>query len=322
MGLRVLVTGRGSIARRHVAHLRMLLPDAAVGVISGGAAVDPSLQPCEVLADVVQGLAWRPDAVVIASVSSRHAGELQACLQRGLPCLAEKPIAITRDELAALRRTTAAMPPVPVQVGCNLRHLPALLRLRALLREGALGNIVRAQLEVGQDLRQWRPGRDLAQSYSAYAEQGGGVVFDLVHEIDMARWLLGPLSVKAAAGGHLSALPISSDDVHTALLSAAGGAPVTVSLDYVSQRPVRRYAFVADRATVEFDLMAHQLILARREGIEVITDSSDDFDVARTYHDQMADWLAAVRDPGHELKSPLADALETTELMLAMTEAA
>lgn len=318
MALRVLVTGRGSIARRHVQQLHALRPDASVAVVAGGP-VDAALQPCDVVPDFAAGLAWRPDAVVIASVSSRHAEELAACLQRRLPCLAEKPVAIARRELALLR--AASDGDVPVQVGCNLRHLPVLARLKRLLGDHAIGRVVRAQLEVGQDLRQWRPARALQDSYSADRARGGGVVFDLVHEADMATWLLGPLRLKAAAGGHLSELPIRADDVHTALMTDAHGAPVTVSLDYVSRKPVRRYAFTGERGTLECDLMARELRLADAEGVRILAREPAEFDVAATYRAQMADWLLALADPSHRLVSPLADAFATTELMLAMQEA-
>jgi predicted dehydrogenase len=320
MGLRVLVTGRGSIARRHVEHLRALAPGAEIAVVAAGP-VDAAFQPCELMPDFAAGLQWRPDAVVIASVSSRHADELVACLAQRLPCLLEKPAALSRGDLARIRQATAAQQGIAVQVGCNLRQLAALQQLRSLLAAGTLGRVVRSHLEVGQDLRQWRPGRELSSSYSADRERGGGVVFDLVHEIDMALWLLGPLRLKAAAGGHLSGLPIAADDVHTALLVDAHAAPVVIALDYVSRRPVRRYVFVAEEGTIEFDLMARELRVADASGVRCITREPADFDVAATYRAQLADWLAAVRDPARTLASPLADAIRATELMLAMQEA-
>jgi predicted dehydrogenase len=317
--MRVLVTGRGSIAQRHVRHLRALRPEMQLAVVARGGAVDPALLPCDSVADFEAGLAWGPDAVIVASVSNRHADELEACLKIGLPCLAEKPLVTSQLQLDRLR---AAGPGRAVLVGCNLRYLPALGQLAARLHQGDLGRLVRAQLEVGQNLAQWRPTRELASSYSADAAQGGGVVFDLVHEIDMARWLLGPLRVHAALGGRLGQLTGDADDVHVALLGDAGGAPVTVSLDYISQRPVRRYSLVTENGTLECDIMARRLCLARRDGVEILSDAAADFAVADTYELQMRDWLAAMGDAGYRSHSPLADALETAALMLAMKEAA
>ncbi|MFN3437928.1 MAG: Gfo/Idh/MocA family oxidoreductase, partial [Acidovorax sp.] len=168
MALRVLVTGRGSIAQRHVRHLRQQRPDAVFGVVSGTGQIDASLNPCDILPDFARGLKWKPDAVVIASVSSRHAHELQACLDLELPCLAEKPLVTERAALAHLHAARdAARSNSAVLVGCNLRYLPVLARVRSLLKGGALGTIVRAHLEVGQDLTQWRPARETAATYSA-----------------------------------------------------------------------------------------------------------------------------------------------------------
>lgn len=315
---RVLITGRGSIARRHAAQVRELLPQAQLAVVARGP-VDEALRPCEVVASFEEGLAWRPDAVVVASVSSRHAQELGAVLEAGLPCLVEKPLVTSRDQLA---RLSAAPRSAPVQVGCNLRHLPVLRQVRELLHAGRLGRLARASLEVGQDLAQWRPSRELAATYSADPRQGGGVVFDLVHEIDMALWLLGPLGVVAAVGGHRSAMPVQSDDVHVALLRGADGLPATVALDYVAARPVRRYQFVAERGTLVCDLMARRLVLADASGERVLADRPEDFDVAATYRAQMADWLQAVADPAHAVTCPLDESLTTAALMLAMKEAA
>ncbi|MFN3440384.1 MAG: Gfo/Idh/MocA family oxidoreductase, partial [Acidovorax sp.] len=153
-------------------------------------------------------------------------------------------------------------------------------------------------------------------------EQGGGVVFDLVHEIDMALWLLGPLTVLGAVGGRFGPLEIRSDDVHVALLRGSNGAPVTVSLDYVSAQPVRRYVFVGAKGTLICDLISRQVVLEGSAGREVIAVAAEDFDVTATYGLQMSDWLRALDEPTHTLTSPLIEAFTTADLMLSMKEAA
>ncbi|MBX3586596.1 MAG: Gfo/Idh/MocA family oxidoreductase [Ramlibacter sp.] len=320
--MRVLVTGRGSIARRHVRHLRDLCPGATVGVLASQAP-DAALQPCEWIASWSDALAWRPQAIIVASVSARHAHELLAALQQGWPCLAEKPLVVSRAELEAVEAARRSPgPAIPVVVGCNLRYMPSLHQVKAVLQTGTMGRIVRAHLEVGQDLAQWRPGRVMADSYSAQAGQGGGVLFDLVHEVDMARHLLGELQVRSAVGGHFSRLPLEADDVHVALLRLATGAPVTISMDYVSRRLVRRYVVVGEEGTLYWDLPARKAWIDGSQQQTLLTDDPADFDMAATYRSQMQDWLRAIADPAHRVLSPLDEALETTSLMLAMKEAA
>lgn len=324
--MRVLVTGRGSIAQRHVRHLTELMPQVEVAVVSGNGEVDDSLSACSVLGDFESGLDWLPDAVIIASISSKHAHELERCLQLGLPCLAEKPLVTDSAQLARLidarqqqNRKSA------VVVGCNLRYLPALQKLRLALNGEPGLKVLRARLEVGQALSQWRPHRALESSYSAHAQDGGGVVFDLVHEIDMAWWLLGPLEVRGAVGGHLSDLPITSDDVHVALLVNAVGAPVVVELDYVSLQAVRRYSIVTSHGTFTADLagVAGKCI-SFSDGIKVqiVTDNPADFDIKHTYALQMRDWLNAVAGSTYAVMSPLEDAFKSADLMLEMKAAA
>lgn len=323
--MRVLVTGRGSIAQRHVRHLRESQSSVALGVLSDG---EPAggLVPFKWLPDWAAAKAWAPQAVIIASVSARHGQELLACLDAGWPCLAEKPLVTTRAELDAVRAAVRQIwLAAPVVVGCNLRYMPSLQRVREVLRSGALGRIVRAQFEVGQNLEQWRPGRELGTSYSARVEQGGGVLLDLVHEVDLARWLLGPLAVVAATGGQfsqpLAALGLQADDVHVALLKQASGAPVTISLDYVSQKLVRRHVFTGESGTLTWDLGARRCWMDGSGGTTELAMAPGEFDMAETYRLQMQDWLQAIENPQHLVVSPLSDALETTELMLAMKEA-
>lgn len=162
----------------------------------------------------------------------------------------------------------------------------------------------------------------MADSYSAQAGQGGGVLFDLVHEVDMAGHLLGELQVRSAVGGHFSRLPLEADDVHVALLRLATGAPVTISLDYVSRQLVRRYVVVGEEGTLYWDLPARKAWIDGAQQQTVLTDDPADFDMAATYRSQMQDWLLAIADPAHRVLSPLDEALATTSLMLAMKEAA
>ncbi|MEO7547357.1 MAG: Gfo/Idh/MocA family oxidoreductase [Ramlibacter sp.] len=321
--MRVFITGRGSIAQRHAKYLREQLPQAELGVLAPAGEVAPALQPCKVFASFEAGMAWVPQAVVIAGVSAAHAKELNACLRVGLPVLAEKPLVVSRDQLDAVREVwSAAGTPGNVLVGCNLRYLPSLRQVAQVLGSGRLGRIVRSQLEVGQDLAQWRPARDIASSYSARPEQGGGVLFDLVHEIDVARWLLGPLQVRSAVGGRFSSLPIQANDVHVALLQQVSGAPVVLSLDYVSRQLVRRYAFVGDEGTLHWDLRERRAWIQGRDASQDLDLQPADFDLASSYPAEMADWLQAVRDPLHRVASPLDEAIASTELMLELQEAA
>src|SRR5207247_7064036 len=88
----------------------------------------------------VAELLRRVDAAVVASPAATHSAIALECIEAGLPCLVEKPFALSvRDAEAVARR--AAERRVPVLAGHLLVYHPAVERLRALVQGGELGRL-------------------------------------------------------------------------------------------------------------------------------------------------------------------------------------
>ena len=317
--MKVLLAGSGSIGRRHVRSLQALRPDLQWVLLRSRIYADElsaSLN-AEVCDTIDAALAHRPDMAIVATPSSRHIEILPALLQAGVPLYIEKPVVTDVAQLASLTAALAARPSrAPTLVGCNLRFLPVLAQVRALLRGGTLGKVVRADFQAGQWLPDWRPAADYRESYSASRELGGGVMLDLIHEIDMARWLLGEISDIKAMQSHASRLEIGTEDVACMILRNREGALATVSVDYVSRKPLRRYHVVAENGSITCDLIGKQLVLERAgEPRQVLTDVPADFDVPDTYPAAMAELLAAIAE-GRETCQPLAEGIASLELLL------
>jgi predicted dehydrogenase len=114
---------------------------------------------------------------------------------------------------------------------------------------------------VGQHLSTWRAGTDYRSSYSARSAEGGGVLRDLSHELDLLTWLLGGWERLTALGGHLSRLEIDSDDVWTILWSTRRCPVVSVQLNYLDRPGRRRLLAHTDDHTVEADLVNGRLTI-------------------------------------------------------------
>ena len=96
----------------------------------------------------------------------------------------------------------------------NLRYHPCTQKVRGLLFDGVLGEINSARFFVGQYLPDWRPESNHLDSYSASKKMGGGVVMDLVHEIDIAEYLLGkPQGQIHSIVSKVSDVTIDSSDI-------------------------------------------------------------------------------------------------------------
>lgn len=321
--VRVLLIGSGSIGRRHVDSLRALGVEVNLALLRAGAKEDAwsQAQGARVMGDYPAALAWQPQLAIVATPSMCHMDALRALLPVGIPCYVEKPVIADHHQADELGELLRALPnPPPTQAGCNLRFLTSLARLRELLWDGAIGRLVRVSFQVGQWLPDWRPAQDYRVSYSADPAQGGGVVLDLVHELDAARWLFGEFSTVHAVGGRYSRLEIASEDSAAILLGRPGGPAVAIGLDYVSRRPMRRYEIVGDEASLCWDLPARRLELAGPNGIETVDCGPAAFDVAATYRAAMAELLTAVQG-GPPCRQDLAEGLRSATLALRVKDA-
>lgn len=314
-----LLIGTGSIGRRHLRNTRALRSDASWWFLRrDGHEDDLSRETGARVFRELGDLPAPPTAAIIASPTSEHARVLPMLLAQGIPCYVEKPVVARRDELDETRRVLAGLARPPVtQTGCNLRWLPALRRLRRALPEA--GTLVRAQLEAGQWLPDWRPQSDYRTGYSARRELGGGVLLDLIHEIDAARWLFGDFDRVRCLAGTFSGLEIDTEDTALVLLGRAGGPLVSVSLDYVARRPVRRYEIVGTAGTLVWDGPGRTLWLDTASGRTVLADRPDDFDVGRTYVTAMEEFLTAV-DGQSDTSQPLTEGLASLDLALRARE--
>ena len=121
-----------------------------------------------------------------------------------------------------------------VYVGYDLRYSPVLAYARQNLAR--LGEIYYTNAYCGQHLAQWRK-RDYRESYSSSVLLGGGVVYDLSHEIDYLRLLFGEIRPVYCSLSN-SFLDIETDSLaHIVFIS--GRASINCTLSYLDKYPAR-----------------------------------------------------------------------------------
>jgi predicted dehydrogenase len=234
----VVVRGLGSIGLRHATVLRELGADVH------GWPVRPregDLDGMTLLGDVEGAeLSARADLVVIATDTARHVDDTLAALDAGAArVLLEKPVASTAEDAARLGRHPEAAR--KVFVAAPLRAHLGFLEFRD--RVLVLPSPRHAHVYSQSWLPDWRPDRDYRQSYSARASEGG-VLRDLVHEIDYAVAVFGPPAEHSIRAVLECDGPLDIDAEQGAtMLWRTPSATVTVRLDYTT-RPSRRGALV------------------------------------------------------------------------------
>ena len=308
---------------RHVANLKSLMPQCDITVVSSesslrlpfaghGLAHAPSVS-----AALAQNMPGKFALAVVCSRSALHGKELEQLMSAGCALYVEKPLVIDGHDLEIVKRRLSGGWSSASVVGCNLRYHGAVNKLKLLLADGAAGQVARASLSVGQWLPDWRPQRAFNDSYSRFRSQGGGVLFDLVHELDSAIYLFGLIENGQAAAGRMSDLTEDADDSATISLSMQSGLPVQVSLDYVARQPIREYVVVGTHGTFKLNFQSQTLELANGQGIQNIKLDQSDWSMDLTYLTAMRDLLNAMQNNSATSYS-LFDAVHTTEWMLKL----
>lgn len=256
---RAIVIGQGSIGKRHA----RILPELAcdVAVVSHREQPERRCYP-----NIATALAQeQPDYVVIANETSCHHAALEELSTAGFTgaVLIEKPLFDRRRPPPTGRFKKSA-------VAYNLRFHPVLLALRQQIADR---RILAVEIYAGQWLPDWRPGISHRDSYSSHAVQGGGVLRDLSHELDLISWLFGPWSRIAALGGRRSDLTVDSDDMWTVLFELDSGTAVTLHLNYLDRPGRRRLIVLTPDTTLVADLPASTLTI---NGTEIRFDTGRD----------------------------------------------
>jgi len=234
--MKILIAGLGSIGRRHLRNLQALgEEDILLYRTHFSTLPEDELVGLPVETDLEAALAEGPQAVIVANPTALHLEVAIPAAQAGCHLLIEKPVSHSMDRVDDLV-AAAASSGSQVLVGYHYRYHPGLMRIRELLAQAAIGDVVAARVHWGEYLPDWHPWEDYRQSYCARRDLGGGVVPTLSHPLDYLRWLIGEMSAVWAFTIQTNQLGLDVEDTAEIGLRFASGSLGSVHLDYV-QRP-------------------------------------------------------------------------------------
>lgn len=219
MSMRVCLFGAGRIGRIHAANVAAE-PAAELRYV-----VDVDRRAAEELAAATgaevagaDAALAGVDAAIIASSTDTHLPLIEAAARAGVPVLCEKPLDL--DTARAQRAVQVAHEAgIPLYLGFNRRYDPGFRRIRDEIAAGAIGRVEVVTITS----------RDPSPPPLDYVRRSGGLFRDMtIHDLDMARWLLGeePVSVFASASCLVDPSIEEAGDVDTAVvvLRTASGA--------------------------------------------------------------------------------------------------
>jgi myo-inositol 2-dehydrogenase / D-chiro-inositol 1-dehydrogenase len=203
--VRVGVVGLGRLGRRHAQNLAFRVPGASLV-----AACSPLEDELEWARDTLPAprlyrdyaalLEDRDvDAVWLVTPSALHAQQIVDALRAGKHVFCEKPLSLDVDECQRVIEEAARYPQLRVTIGFMRRFDPSYRDAFERIQNGGIGRpfMVRSQTCDKNDPEGF---------FMRFAPTSGGIFLDCsVHDIDVARWLLGnPRATRVFASGTIA----------------------------------------------------------------------------------------------------------------------
>ncbi len=266
-----------------------------------------------------QALDEKPDAVIVANITSAHLDVAIPAARQGCHILIEKPIS---HSLTGLEDFQAAIKEggSKVLVGFQFRFHPCFLQIHRWIKEGAIGRPLSARAHYGDYMPGWHPWEDYRTTYSADPGMGGGAVLTLCHPIDYLRWLLGEVENVFAFTGNIASLGIPSEDVAEILLQFGNGAVGSVHLDYYQRPPSYRFEIIGTDGSVQWDHSDNFARLFRANtGCWEMISAPSGFERNDLFKDEIRHFINMIKR-NEEPIIPLQDGIQVLRIALAALE--
>lgn len=201
------------------------------------------------------------NAVYIATPPSSHATYAIMAMKAGKPVYVEKPLASSYIDCQRINRV-CEQTGIPCFIAYYRRYLPYFQKVKQLVAEGAIGQVVNVQIRFAVPPRDldynstslpWRVQRDIA---------GGGYFYDLApHQIDLLQDIFGPIVFAKGFSANRGGLYETEDSV-SASFQFHDGLPGSGSWCFVCDESARtdRIELIGDKGQICFSVFTYEPI--------------------------------------------------------------
>jgi len=226
--VRLGIAGLGRMGKRHAENLVHRVPGATITAACSPIAEETAWARDElgVAASYAryEDLLGHPglDGVVIATPTALHADQIIAALDAGKHVFCEKPLALSVADCLRVEQAAGKRPDLIVMIGFVRRFDASYRDAHHKIATGQIGRPFLVRSQTGDKL-------DPSGFFVRFAPTSGGIFLDCsIHDIDLARWLLGnPTPRRVFATGtiavHEDLRPIGDVDNGVAIVEFAEG---------------------------------------------------------------------------------------------------
>ncbi|PYI39746.1 gfo/Idh/MocA family oxidoreductase [Arthrobacter psychrolactophilus] len=227
------------------------------------------------------------DAVVTCVPHFLHPEMGMETLKRNIHALVEKPAGVYTKQVAELNAFAASKPELSFAIMFNQRNNPLYQRLKEIVDNGEIGNILRTNWII---TNWWRPQGyyNSSEWRATWGGEGGGVLVNQApHQLDLWQWICGvPKSVFAKVSYGFRR-DIAVEDEVTALVDYGNGATgtfVTATHDMIG---TDRFEILGDQGKIVVEGSKTATVTRLKKPEREISESMGMDDVMRLFTGQL-----------------------------------
>ena len=231
-----------------------------------------------------------PDIAFITNPTALHISTALNCAKENCSLFIEKPLGAATDNLNQLIEIIESENLV-AYVAYNLRFHPIITTLKEY---ATTHDLMHLRVIASSYLPNWRTDQNYRDSYSSNSKMGGGVIFDLSHEIDYVSYLTDGIDEIHGRFSRASGLTVDTED-HADLLVKSKNCNANIHINFMCHYRERLIRADFKDFTLCADLSKGTLSKFEKEILTEVKDFNINSDF--TYREQL-DYFFKNQDSG------------------------
>lgn len=312
----ILIVGFGSIGKRHFKNISNIT-DAKIIICTKRSDLKKYEKNRVIIVNsLYHALSHKPNIAFITNETSYHVKIAMKLAKKGIHLFFEKPLSDSMKDVNKLEKLISEKKLI-TQIGCNMRFHPCIIKIKKILNEKRLGQIMSVHVESSSYLPDWHPYEDYRNGYAARKDLGGGIALTCIHELDFLYWFFGDIQKVFSVTGKFSDLKLNTDDLSVMTLVFKNKVIGELHLDYFQRPDFKSCTIKGTKGTLFWDSSSNKVkIFYRSKKSWKIELKVTNFKRNSMYVDELKYFFNCIKKKKKTMND-INDGIKTLEIVLA-----
>jgi len=261
----VLIKGSGSIANKHI-HILLKLKIKIYVLIKKESEKKKFLKNYFKKISFIKSINKNDNKkilfAIIATSTNKHLNDINYFIKKKINIFCEKPITNSLNNLNKIRNDIIKNK-IHFYVNYQLKQHECIGYINKIINNN---KIYYVESKVGQNLKYWRKNKIRKNSYYLDVNKGGGVIYELIHEINLINYLFGEITyIKTIKKKHNLK---NAEDQAISIFKTKKKVNGILIQDMVSENKERYIKILCQSKSIIFDLIKNKITFYNKNNIK------------------------------------------------------